>query len=123
MIPCRFLLRFVSYSLKKLRFIFIFVFLSGMLFTVFQYVPILEEETPGHRVELTKKAKAGDLEGGDSDTSTDDCDNDDDTAQEFNYYLSETLSYIKSNSNFAFSDKSDFYKYLLEHIDTPPPKV
>lgn len=93
-----------------------------MVFTVFQYVPILEEETPGHRVELTKKVKQNDLEGGDADCTGDDYDNEDDSQQEFNYLFSETIGSYKTNTLSLYSSTNSFYKYLLEQKDTPPPK-
>jgi len=93
-----------------------------MVFTVFQYVPILEEETHGHKIELVKKAKQADLSGTDGDSADEDCDNDD-TEQEFNYYCSDTYAGLHANSKQNFSNKNNFYKYLLEQKDTPPPKV
>ena len=94
-----------------------------MLFTVFQYVPILEEETTGHRVELTKKMKQNDLEGGDSDCTGNDFDNDNDSEQEFNYCDSQNTHGFKPNAKLLYSNTSSFYKYLLDQKDTPPPKV
>ena len=93
-----------------------------MLFTVFQYVPILEEETPGHKVELAKKAKQGDMDGDNDGAADDDCD-DDDTEQEFNYFCNSFYNntfYTQEKSR--FSVKNNLYKYLLEQKDTPPPK-
>ncbi|WP_317896786.1 hypothetical protein [Aurantibacillus circumpalustris] len=94
-----------------------------MLFTVFQYVPILEEETPGHRVELTKKAKQNDLEGGDSDCTGDDMDNDDDSQEDYNYYFYENFGSFQTLTKPFYTSTDSFYKYLLEQKDTPPPKV
>jgi len=94
-----------------------------MIFTVFQYVPILEEETPGHKVELAKKAKQGDLSDGDSDGADEDCDGDDDSEQEMNYYCSGAYTSFYVNKKSSFSNGNSFYKYLLEHKDTPPPKI
>lgn len=34
-----------------------------MIFTVIQYFPLLEEETPGHKIELAKKMKQNDSMG------------------------------------------------------------
>ncbi len=118
-----FLYRFAFLALKKLRFIFVFVFLAGMIFTVFQYIPLLEEETHGHKTELTKKVKQGNLSDGDGDSSDEDSDNDDDSEQEFNYYYSDAYTYFHLSSKQHFSNTNNLYKYLLEHKDTPPPKV
>ena len=90
-----------------------------MIFTVIQYLPILEEETPGHRVEMTKKSGQDDEsngnDGGDDDDSTDEktglfyhqhfsC---------FNGLMSSHLFYIKNTS----------YLPPVSKIHTPPPKV
>jgi hypothetical protein len=90
-----------------------------MLYTVIQYLPILEEETPGHRVELVKKTVL--------DNETDGNDGDDDTPDEdektsfycpphftcFNGMVSAHLFYIKNTT----------YLPPVGTIHTPPPKV
>lgn len=91
-----------------------------MLFTVFQYVPILEEETPGHKVELTKKNKQNDLADGDD--ADEDCD-DDDSEQEICFYYSSTYPTNDLRKKQRFPNGNDLYKYRSEHLDTPPPKV
>ena len=93
-----------------------------MLFTVFQYIPILEEETHAHKTELAKKAKKGDLSGGDNDNTGDDCD-DDDTEQEFNYSDSTLFAIFSTDQKSHISYGKTLYKYLLESKDTPPPRI
>ena len=53
--------------LKKGNRIFAGLFLLSMLFTVFNYLPIIEEENPSQRLELCKKNEQS---GGDEDAST-----------------------------------------------------
>ncbi len=106
-------------GLKNFKPIFVFIFLAGMIFTVIQYLPILEEETPGHRVELAKKT------GQDDETDSNDSGDDDDSPDEktsfyshqhftcFNGLMSGHLFYIKNTS----------YRPPVGSIQTPPPKI
>jgi len=97
-----------------------------MLFTVFQYIPILEEETHAHKVELAKKAKTNDLgsgDGSDADTDADTDSDDDDSEQEFNYLASSFSASFYMHHTIHFSSGNDLYKYLIESKDTPPPKI
>ncbi|PBQ34636.1 hypothetical protein CNR22_23610 [Sphingobacteriaceae bacterium] len=107
--------------MKKIRFIFVFVFLAGMLFTVFQYIPILEEEPHGHKVELAKKVKADSSADGDDDKDADS--DDDDSEQELNYFFLSEYASLYSNHSIHFSHRNNLYSYLLESKDTPPPKI
>jgi hypothetical protein len=106
--------------LKKIRRIFIFIFLAGMIFTVFQYLPILEEEAPSHRVELVKKAKQLDPTD-DGDNADDDCD--DDAEQDLDYLCAGVYNSFYSFQKSLFNSKNHAYKYQLANIHTPPPKV
>lgn len=89
-----------------------------MLFTVFQYVPILEEETPGHKVEMAKKMDNTD---GDSDGSDDDCD--DDSEPLFHSFFQSSLISIQSDKDLSHTCCSNHYKHQLSNIHTPPPKA
>jgi hypothetical protein len=90
-----------------------------MFFTVIQYLPILEEETPGHRVELVKKTGQDDEtdgnDGGDDDDSPDEKTNiyDQQHFAYFNGMMSAHLFYIKNTS----------YLPPVVNIHTPPPKI
>lgn len=91
-----------------------------MLFTVFQYIPILEEENASH-MELSKKMTQDDTDGSDGDTD-DDC-NDDDSEQD-SFISTKTLRTIY----FTQLQKNHFhafccYERLLEKKPTRPPKV
>jgi hypothetical protein len=107
--------------LKKAQFILIHFFLLGMLFTVFQYLPILEEEVPGHRTELVKKVKENDKTGSDDSNDVEDSDNDD--------IKTEMISNITGHYAFSQESKDNFYikiplyKSLISTINTPPPKA
>jgi hypothetical protein len=93
-----------------------------MIFTVFQYIPILEEETSGHRVELAKKAKGGHLTDGDPDPD-EDCDEDNDAEKEYSYFYTSSYTTFRPVKKTRIPAGNALYKYLLEHIDTPPPKI
>jgi hypothetical protein len=95
-----------------------------MIFTVFQYVPILEEESPSHKTEMAKKAKQGDLADGDgNDADADDDCNDNDSEQDLNYSGSAFYTALFSAQSVRFSNRNNFYTYLLDSKDTPPPKI
>lgn len=92
-----------------------------MIFTVVQYFPSLEEETPGHRVEMAKKMKPSDSTDGDSDTSNDD--DNDDTESDFDYFLSSTYTHFFTSQKVAFSPGNFLYRHQISNIHTPPPKI
>ncbi|MEO6304691.1 MAG: hypothetical protein ABIP51_16135 [Bacteroidia bacterium] len=102
--------------MKNARLIFVFIFLSGMLFTVFQYIPILEEETQNHNTELAKKGSEDDTSGNDGDES--DSDSDDAIFHSLNFSFTDLYS-----NTCAYSIKRDNYKSFFQKINTPPPKV
>ena len=89
-----------------------------MLFTAFQYVPILEEDTPGHKVELAKK---NDFTDGDSDSSYDDFD--DESEALFDFLIFSSLISFYSKEYFSFTGNMSIYQHQLGNIHTPPPKV
>lgn len=104
--------------LKKSHYIFIFLFLSGMIFTVIKYIPILEEEVHSHRLELSKKSASlgspSDLDGGDDHPENE-------NIQMFydNFYMS--LAMLEKELNFLVRPAN--YLAPLENINTPPPRV
>ncbi len=63
--------------LKKYQYIFIALFLGSMLFTVFQYIPILEEEIHASKT-MNKKADNPSTENDSADDDTGDDENDSD---------------------------------------------
>lgn len=92
-----------------------------MVFTVIQYMPILEEETPSHRLELAKKLNQNDPSG-DGDTDTGDDDNDPDVKSDINYYPVSNFIYVH-NYKHAFPAKNGSWPNQVETINTPPPQI
>jgi hypothetical protein len=99
-----------------LRYFFVVIFLAGMVFTVLNYIPILEEETPGHLIELCKKAPEKDS----SDTSNDN-DGDDTTESELNDCFPFYFSNLSSAGQ-KIADKDGIYRLPYYNSITPPPK-
>jgi len=89
-----------------------------MLFTVFQYLPILEEEVHASKA-LDKKA---DNSSPENDSGDDDSGDDENDTDEF-------LSHCNYHSFQLFSTSSKFntfhenYLSLVFNINTPPPKI
>ncbi|MBA2612091.1 MAG: hypothetical protein H0U95_08975 [Bacteroidetes bacterium] len=102
--------------MNKLRFIFAFVFLAGMLFTVIQYIPVLEEETQNHNTELAKKSTEDDSTGSDSDET----DNDGDDA--IHHFLNYDFTALVSQT-LLFAYNKDDYNSFFQKINIPPPKI
>ncbi len=90
-----------------------------MLFTVFQYVPILEEEIHASKT-LNKKAdnKASENDGADDDSGDDD-ENDGD--EFFDNALSDNFKLRLSNSKFKTYHED--CPGSIDKIHTPPPKL
>lgn len=85
-----------------------------MIFTVFQYISFLEEETSGHNTELAKKSSEDDTSGDDNDeTDTDDA---------LNEYFNFNINTIYSNSPIFPTNKDD-YNSFFQKINIPPPKA
>lgn len=101
----------------SLRYFFVVLFLAGMVFTVLNYIPILEEETPGHLIELCKKQQQ--KEG--SDTSND-SDTDDNTETELSDYTLFSVSKLSSSGQ-KIADKGCNYRLPYYNSITPPPKL
>lgn len=92
-----------------------------MIFTVFQYIPLIEEETHGNRVELAKKEKQSDPADGDNDNTEDNCD--DDTQEDLGYLSEHQYRSLHASQHFHSISRNHFYKYLRENVHTPPPKA
>ena len=90
-----------------------------MLFTVFQYIPILEEEIHASK-SLTKKAdnKASENDGADDDSGDDD-ENDGD--EFFNDASAHHYNLVFSNTR--FNTYKDNCLNIVFNINTPPPKI
>lgn len=102
-------------QLKKLRFIFIFIFLTGMMCTIFQYVPILEEEV-AHNTELSKKGTEDDTSGSDGDET------DSDSDDAINHYMNFNFTDLYSKTN-SYTSSTDDYSSFFQKINIPPPKA
>jgi hypothetical protein len=99
---------------KKAKHIFVTLFLMVMLFTVFQYIPLIEEENSAD-VELSKKNT-------ENNETENDTDADEDNAGDF---YNHHLSYNFDNS-FAlkfFSNQKAQSLIEFKEINTPPPKT
>lgn len=103
--------------MKKLRFIFIFIFLAGMIFTVFQYVPILEEEAQNHGSELAKK----DTEDNSS-NSNDGDETDSDSNDAIYHSLNFNFTDVNPKTN-SYPSFKDCYYSFFQKITIPPPKA
>ncbi|MBX3163068.1 MAG: hypothetical protein KF900_01190 [Bacteroidetes bacterium] len=100
-----------------------------MLFTVFQYMVIIEEEVPHRKMELVKKQKSDTGSGGgngdfpaDEDPANEEIPSGyDDTLKGF--YENSYFDFYSSASFHSYHSKPVFYSHLTEKINTPPPKV
>lgn len=93
-----------------------------MIFTVFQYVPILEEESPSKRVELAKKLNQDDTDGSGDGATDDDC-GDDDTEADFFLDRNQAQEDFYTQVQTAYFHKASLYEHLLWKKHSPPPKV
>jgi len=103
--------------MNKGRLIFIFILLTGMIFTLFQYIPILDEACFSYSKELSKKSN-------EPISSEDDgeADSEDDITFEFSLnYLVKTSCHIIYFDNIYTKNK--IYNCLVEDIKSPPPKI
>lgn len=89
-----------------------------MLFTVFQYIPILEEEVHASKT-MNKKADNPSTE---NDSADDDAGDDENDSNEFfshnNYNCFQLFS-----TNSKFKTFHENYLSLVFSINTPPPKI
>ncbi len=88
----------------------------GMTFTVFQYVPILEEEAQNHGTELAKKGTEDDSSGNDGDES--DSDSDDAIYHSLNFNFADLHS-----KTHLYPSLKDSYFSFFQKITIPPPKA
>ena len=87
-----------------------------MIFTLFQYIPILEEEAKGHNTELAKKSPENDSSGNDGD----ELDTDGDHA--IYYHLNFDFTDLYAKKHIFYSYKND-YNSFFQKINIPPPKA
>lgn len=90
-----------------------------MLFTVFQYVPILEEEIHASKTMSKKSNTASPEQDGADDDSGDDDEGDSD--EFFNH--SNYQNFKLSLSGTGFTAIPESYISLISSINTPPPKI
>lgn len=100
--------------MKKSGFIFILIFLSGMIYTVFQYMPILEEDVEYQTTELAKKSCEDDHSGDENDES------DVDDALNIFFQFNFANSYFKTHPR---SVNKEDYSSFFQKITIPPPKI
>lgn len=87
-----------------------------MIYTVFQYVPILEEEVPHNNTELAKKGTEDDTSGNGSDET--DADGDDAIYDHFNFGLTDLYS-----KTHTYPTNKENYTSFFQKINIPPPKA
>ena len=92
-----------------------------MIFTVIQYLPLLEEEVHGARIELAKKDTSSD--GNDGMNDQNDSDNDDDTESDIFLNGIFQSTYINSQALTLFERSALKYSFQLPSIQSPPPKA
>ena len=88
-----------------------------MIFTLFQYIPILDDECLSYSKELSKKSN-------EPKSSEDDGDGDSEDDTTFEYSLNDLVkfSYHIISSNKIYT-KNKIYNCLVEDIKSPPPKI
>jgi hypothetical protein len=104
--------------LKKYQYFFIVLFLGSMLFTVFQYIPILEEEAHASKT-LSKKSDDTSNEKDSTDDDSGDDENDTDDLFAHTGY-NDFLLFSTHSKHHAFNEN---YQSLVFNITTPPPKI
>ncbi len=88
-----------------------------MLFTMFQYIPIFEEEVHACKT-LEKKS---DTSSNENDSDDDSGDDDNDTDVFFDNSYSENFSLFFTTAK--FNSHCENYLSLVSSINTPPPKI
>ncbi len=92
-----------------------------MLFTVFQYVPILEEEIHASKT-MSKKSNAPSSENNSADDDANDDEGDEDDSAEF-FHHSNSHKFHLLTSNSKFNSLHENHLNLVFNISTPPPKL
>jgi hypothetical protein len=87
-----------------------------MIFTVFQYITILEEEVSHNNSELAKKGTEDDTSGNGSDET--DLDGDDAIYDLFNYDLNDLYS-----DTHPYQTNKKSYSSFFQKTNIPPPKA
>lgn len=88
-----------------------------MVYIIFQYLPLTEEESQNQNTELCKKSSEND--SSDEDNNETDSDNEDnELSGSFNYL------FIKLDvANYNFIAKNSFYNFCFQKINIKPPKI
>jgi hypothetical protein len=103
---------------NKLKYIFICIFLSGMIFTVINYLPLIEEEVSSKKIEVCKKVNPGESpEGFDNETE-----GDNEADNLFNNSLNFDWSSLFIKEHTYVNTFKDYF-FLSEDRSTPPPKI
>jgi hypothetical protein len=90
-----------------------------MLFTIFQYFPILEEDN-APLAELCKKAKES---NDSSDDAPDDDSGDGDADDDGDFNIPSHLFWCQANGiSLSYNHLQASYRYPIESISTPPPR-
>lgn len=93
-----------------------------MLFTVIQYLPILEEESPSHGLELAKKTKENCDADGDDDPEGQDDDPDPDATSDIDYFPISHFVYTLNHDRF-FRHQDTGWQHHHGNVSTPPPQI
>ena len=101
--------------LKALKHIFFLVFLSGMIYTAFNYLPIIEEESSSKKIELAGCAQSD--AGGDC--PDEDSEND---GKDFFHTPSSPLGCAGSVKSMACTMHHRDYLPPSPQLNTPPPR-
>jgi len=86
-----------------------------MVFTIFQYIPFLEEETANHTTELAKKSNEDDTSGDDNDETNTEGD-------AITEYFDFNFNTIYSQTH-PFPSNKDDYNSFFQKINIPPPRA
>lgn len=86
-----------------------------MIFSIFQYIPFLEDETIVQNTELAKKTCEDDSSGDDSNETNAE---DDAINESFDFNFNTTYS-----QTHVFPSNKDHYNSFFQKINIPPPKA
>lgn len=91
----------------------IMAFMMSMLFTVFNFIPVIEEENPSSRIELCKKNNPDPSSADDSDSS------DEDPSPDF--FCTGPSAFSSTNENFNYAKRADMSCQDYERSCIKPP--
>jgi hypothetical protein len=98
---------------RFLRRLFLFIFFSGMLYTVFNYVPIIEEEVSAKK--LTQSSQTDSSDGGNE--------NDSENGSDDLFHVKGASLFFNCGVDVSFARYlQSFYIPPLSELNTPPPK-